>query len=133
MKYIYSTKTAPTTFVLYKKGGGDMPVNAGSVTIAGGAGVSNKNFVTPLGVVTKVEDEDFKLLEQNKIFQRQVKAGWLSVENKKIDEEKAAADMASRDNSAPIVTEDLEAEGLEVDSEGKETTVTPSTKGKKGK
>lgn len=129
-KYIYSTKTSSTVFVLYEKGAADLPKQMGKVKIEGGAGIANKNIITPLGVVTPVSEKQYELLKANKVFQRQVKAGWLTVKDKKADPEKVAAELDQRDGSAPVTTADLENEGLEVE-DGNETTVKAPTKGKK--
>lgn len=115
MPYVYSTATAGTEYAFYRSGGAELPVFDGSVKIAGGANVTNKNFITPLGVVTKVTDEELARLKEHPEFIRHMNAGFVSFRDDKVDVEVAAADMASRDPSAPLVDADFH--------EGKEPVV----------
>jgi hypothetical protein len=62
---------------------------------------------TPRGVVTEVSDEDLEILLQNKSFQRHMEAGFITIDKKKVDPEKRAADMAPADGSAPITPADF--------------------------
>ncbi len=88
-----------------------MPVKVGSVTIKGGAGVANKNIITPLGVHTEVSAEEMDLLNENGIFKLHKDAGFIAVEEKKADVEKVVADMTTKaDPSAPLTPSDYEDE-----------------------
>lgn len=113
--YIYSTATCGAWYTLYEENSSKdiaMPKKVNGkicqVEIKGGHGVATKHLVTPRGVVTKVSDEEFELLQQNKSFQKHVQDGFLSFDKKEIAPEKKAADMADKDGSAPITPQDFE-------------------------
>lgn len=102
--YIYSTLANNMKYVDY-----DEPIEGQkirgvrhSVTIEGKVGVANKNFITPRGAVTKVSDEDFKMLEKNTAFKDHVKNGFIKYEKKEASIDKVVKDMKARDVSAPI-------------------------------
>jgi len=116
MFYVYSTATCPIDYVVYRKNSSnDLGViekhpngKPMRVTIKGGHGVANKNLVTPRGVVTQVSDEDMQLLLDDAIFQRHMKAGFMSYDKKNVDPEKKAASMEDKDGSAPLTPKDFE-------------------------
>lgn len=135
--YILSTLTADQEYTAYNKGGGDLPIPAGSVLIAGGANVANKrNLVTPQGVVTKVSADQLAMLESNEVFQLHKANGYITVsERKPSDPDAAAASQASRDGSAPMVENDFEegkapvsvgSASTEGDKGGAQRSVSPS-------
>jgi hypothetical protein len=127
--YVYSTKTSATTYTFTKKGGGDLPVIVDSIRIEGGANVTNKNFITPLGVMTKITSEQLALLETHPVFKRHVENGFISVRKSKVDEEVAVADMAGRDKSAPLTDADFEEDKAPIVADDKKV----EKKTKKGK
>jgi len=97
-------------FNRFEKGGADMPVKTGKITIHGGAGVANKNLITPNGVVTTVTDEEMEFLNAHELFVQFKKNGFITVEKKKVDVEKVVADMSDKaDPSAPITPADYVA------------------------
>lgn len=104
--YVFSTLATDMNYTVYDQGGGDMPVKKLQVHIKGGAGVANDRIITPLGVMTEIEDEDIPHLEANPVFQLHKKNGFVKIEKKKADPEKVAADMNRRDNSAPLTDAD---------------------------
>lgn len=114
MAYVFSTLTAPVAFTAWQDG-----TQLKSVTIAGGAGVSTKHFITPRGVSTQVSDEDLDHLEKDSSFAELVKNGFLTVEKKDANADKVASDMNSRDKSAPATPESLIAEGKAEGKTGK--------------
>lgn len=122
MPYVYSTATCSGTYVEYKpdndKGHGhSVPLK--QVTINGGHGVATKHLVTPKGVVTKVTDEELEFLLKNQAFQRHMKAGFMSYDNKKVEPEKKAESMNLKgDNSAPLTPADFQ-EGKHSDPESR--------------
>ncbi|MCD1124814.1 hypothetical protein LPW36_01985 [Jinshanibacter sp. LJY008] len=130
MPYIYSTLTAPQSYSLYGKGGGDIPVLLSKITVAGGAGVANKHFITPEGSVTNVTVEELKLLRENPVFKRHLQAGFIKVQSDKKETEKAVSDMNKRDGSAPLQDNDFIADGQEPPTTG---TGTSNKKGGKKK
>lgn len=110
--YIFSTLANDQMYQDWTKGGGDIPVKGRGVLIKGGAGVANRNLITPLGVATEVSDEELQLLEANEVFQTHKKLGFVVVRQKSADPEKVAADMNRADRSAPLTEASFpEAEG----------------------
>lgn len=108
--YIFSTLAANTKYTGYhelKEKGGLLRI-AHQVEIKGGAGVADKNFFTPLGVVTQVNDSDLEFLKENVVFKRHLDRGFVRIDSKNQDIEKAVSSMTGRDNSAPIVPQDYE-------------------------
>ncbi len=119
-QYVYSTLTCDNEYADYVKNGDQQSI-AHKVLIKGGHGVMNKNFMTPLGVVTEVSDEDMAFLMRNDHFKFHMDGGFIKVEKKKMETEKVAADMKRRDKSSPIVPSDYAPGGL---MDIKEPTVT---------
>ena len=107
----------------YDHGNSDLPVPTNKVLIKGGANIADKNLITPRGVVTKVNDAEMTLLQENPIFQLHKKNGFVSIQEKHTEIEVVVADMQGRDNSAPLVEEDF------TDKDGAKPIV--SKKGKK--
>ena len=109
MPFIYSTLSTDQQYRGYTKGGGDMPIVSTKVFIAGKANIMNKNIITPRGMVTEVTEEELKVLEADEVFKIHVKGGFISVDKKQVDAEKAAENMSAKDKSAPITPDDYEA------------------------
>lgn len=106
-KYIYSTLANDNAYTVYVKGP-DLPSVARTILVKGGVGVADKRFDTPRGVVTTVTDEEAEVLQENPIFQRHMKNGFITIDDAKADPEKVAADMESRDPGGPLVPGDFE-------------------------
>lgn len=107
--YVYSTLTASQRYTNYQPGGGDLPIAAGEVFIAGGANIPDKYLRTPDGsVVTKVSEEQMEVLNANEVFQMHMKNGFIRVSDHNEHPEVVAADMETRDQSAPLVDQDFE-------------------------
>lgn len=104
--FVFSTLATDQRYQNYINGGGDQPVPAAVVFIKGGSGVAGRNFITPMGVPTEVTDEELGHLEKNPVFQLHQKNGFITVQTKKYDAEKVAADMNRADKSAPLTPAD---------------------------
>jgi hypothetical protein len=122
--YVYSTLSSDMRYTNFAAGGADLPVEAGSVLIRGGAGVANDRLVTPRGVVTEIGEAELEVLRGNKVFELHEKNGFIVVSEASTDPEKVAADMVGRDQSAPLVPQDgvagdatVVVGGVEVDGE----------------
>ena len=117
MPYIYSTATCSGTYCQYP------PPNTTSghntairrVTIKGGHGLASpiRGHIhglihTPQGVVTQVTQDELDFLMSNRSFLRHMKAGFITVDDRKVDPEKKAASMAQKDGSAPKTPADFE-------------------------
>jgi len=123
MPYVFSTLSSNMDYTNHVDGGADLPIELPPVHIKGGAGVADARIITPRGVVTEVTDEQLEYLEANPVFRVHKANGFIIVETKKADPEKVAADMTGRDQSAPMVPEDLAAADQPMgESEGAPTT-----------
>jgi len=111
MAYVYSTLTCDNLYHNYERSATanamEPGIITGSVLIKGGTGVANKHLFTPLGVVTQVSDEQLDFLKKDKNFQEHVKNGFITFDKAKVEPEVAAGKMATRDESAPLVPEDI--------------------------
>lgn len=112
--YIYSTLTQTTSYAFYKKllDKNDLHEVEREIVIKGGAGVADKNFITPNGVVTKVTDEEHELLKTHPVFQLHVKNGFIIAQKSHSDIDSVVRKMEPRDRSAPIRPEDCEKMGM---------------------
>ena len=105
MPYVYSTLTAPNTYASHNPavcGTNAPPRLDRSVTIAGGANTTNRNFITRKGVVTKVSDADADFLAKNPVFKRHLAGGFVTIEAKKADSKSVAKNLTESDTSAPM-------------------------------
>jgi hypothetical protein len=107
MPFLYSTLTNSQIYPIWVKSSDGVNNIEREIRIEGGSGVMNRNFITPMGVATEISDEDYAALQQMETFNNHVKNGYLKVDKKKIDPEKAIADMTARDESAPITPADI--------------------------
>ena len=105
--HVYSKMAADVTYNDYVPGG-DIPRVARSVTIKGGAGVANKNIITPYGVHTEITEEERDMLMKNGVFQLHQEGGFVTIEGKKEDPDLVATNLtAGPDPSAPLTPEDF--------------------------
>ena len=105
--YVFSTLTAGQVYTRTVAGGADLPQTVAEVFIAGGSNISDKYLRTPIGVMTAVSDEELAILQDNEVFKLHVANGFITIKDKPADPEKVAADMVTRDQSAPTVAEDF--------------------------
>ena len=111
MPFIYSTLTCSNSFAVYapKTDPKSLSRIVKRIEIHGGHGMKNpKALDTPMGVVTKVTDEELELLQKDLSFQQQVKYGYIVVDSKKTDPAKIAVNMNPKDESAPLTPKDFE-------------------------
>ena len=108
--YVFSTLTSSVEYRNYGEGGADMPHVDRSVLIVGGTNIPDKRLITPYGVMTTISAEDFSWLQDNELFKLHQKNGYITVRDKAADPEKVATDMKTRDESAPLVDADFEAD-----------------------
>lgn len=111
---VYSTMSQDVRYADYARTTREqIPVVLRSVLIRGGANVAQKNLITPLGVVTEINDEEYALLEGkegkegNQVFKKHKEAGFIKVEKKKSSVEKVVKDMTGKDKSAQYKKEDF--------------------------
>lgn len=120
--YIYSTLSQNTAYAFYKPltDKNDLREIEHLIEIKGGAGVADKNFITPSGKVTKITEEDYKLLETNPVYQQHVKNGFIIAQKTNSDIESVVKKMELRDKSAPIRPEDCGALNMPKPMENKD-------------
>ena len=105
--HVYSKMASDVTYNDYVPGG-DIPRVARSVTIKGGAGVANKNIITPYGVHTEITEEERDMLLKNGIFKLHQEGGFVTIEGKKEDPDLVATNLsAGPDPSAPLTPQDF--------------------------
>jgi hypothetical protein len=128
MPFVYSTLTCDNIFPVYveNKDPHALPRIIHKIVIKGGHGVKlQKELHTPFGVRTQVSDSDLELLMKDLNFKKQISAGFITVDNKKVVAEKKAADMNPKDGSAPMTPKDFEKSDIS------EETLVYKEKGKK--
>lgn len=111
MPFIYSTLTCSNSFAIYapKTDPKSLSRIVKRIEVHGGHGMKHpKSLDTPMGVVTKVTDEELELLNKDLTFQQHVKDGYLVIDNKKVEPSKIAASMNPKDESAPLTPKDFE-------------------------
>jgi hypothetical protein len=121
--FVFSTLATDMRYTHWIPGAdaGAMASEGPTVFIKGGAGVANDRIVTPLGVMTEVDDAELEMLHKNNVFLLHKTNGHMSVQKKSTDVEKVAADMNRADPSSPKTPADY----IGVNEE---TTAKPSAK-----
>jgi hypothetical protein len=127
-QFVYSTLTCDQRYTLWVKGGADLPVEAGFVLVKGGSNVADGRLITPIGVRTEISDEEYALLLDSEVFKLHVDNGFVTVEEKKVDPEVVAADLNTRDASAPITDADAEAQAADAAATGQASVVVSTNK-----
>lgn len=105
--YVFSTLSSDMRYQNHQPGGADLPVVIADVFVAGGAGVANDRLMTPRGVMTKVTEQEAEALRSNPIFKMHEQNGFVQISAAEGNPDKVAADMTGRDQSAPVVPQDL--------------------------
>lgn len=117
MPNITSTMTAPVQYNCYITTPGGQKEIKESVTIAGGANVANKHFVTPVGVVTQVTTAQVELLQNNATFKVHLAEGFVKIHAQK---KSVSKDLKKKDKSAPITPKDFTEKGKKAPKTTKE-------------
>jgi len=106
--FVYSTLTADNMYGPYTPGAADLPVRTAVVLIKGGANVvGKKHLITPRGVCTIITEEELTVCRQDPTFVLHEQNGFLAIESSQTDADHVAANMTGRDESAPLVPEDI--------------------------
>lgn len=138
MPYVYSTLACDNAYTFYEKDGSNKNAAPHSIhkvkhkiLIKGGTAVAQstpeRGIYTPYGVVTEISEQELSLLlggltvkeimEQplenhahkgNPVFKKHLKNGFLRVDDKKLEVEKAVATLESKDLSAQKTDKDFE-------------------------
>lgn len=126
--FIYSTLSAAVVYRSFKQTGGDVPVAGDGIRIEGGAGVQGSDFVTPMGVATQVTSEQLEILRSDPVFLLHEKNGFITVSDHQVDPEVAASDMESRDASAQVTEQDVNAAAEAAGLDKPEVTTSKNTR-----
>lgn len=124
--YVFSTLVADVKCVEWEppQKGDDgsnldrVPVARRSVVIKGGAGISNKNFITRDGTATPVTDEDITVLRQCPVFKQLEKNGFVKLSDTRAQPEQFAPDMEVDTGSSPLTPTDFTKDGDPTPSTG---------------
>lgn len=105
MKFVYSSHSTAISYIEYEipKDKNQLPIPRRQVVIAGGAGVTNKQMVTPEAVCTEVTDTDAEFLMANTEFKNHLALGFVAIERTRRDPESVftKSKMADNDGSRP--------------------------------
>lgn len=108
--YVYSTLSNDQCYTKYRTGENDIPVVESQILIKGGTNVAQgqeTRLFTPMGVATKVTEEELAILKDNPVFRQHEANGFIKYDSRNVNPEKIAATMVTRDKSAPMVPEDF--------------------------
>lgn len=110
MPYILSKLANTQVYTQYAKGMNNLNIPVKTVVVQGGADVTNKNFITPEGVITKVSADDLESLKANRDFQRHIERGVVKYFGTNPNMDKEVSKM-EKDNSKPLTPEDYTKQG----------------------
>lgn len=138
MKHVISTLAANTKYVGWVHQAGINSIER-VVEVRGGAGVALQsagqiNAGTPGGLRTEISDDDAAWLSKHAHFQEHLKRGFVRIEDKPVDPEKAAQSMAEDDGSRPKTNEDVKRDAADAAAKAGLTpdeTLQVTTNGKK--
>ena len=115
--YICSTLANDQLYQNWTNHEGGLHIAGDKVLIKGGTGVANDRIVTPIGVMTEINDAELSVLESNTVFKIHRDAGFVTVQKRNADPEKVAGDMNLNDPSAPKTPSDYsDGDGLKLAS-----------------
>ncbi len=110
MPYVLSRLANATAYNVYTRSPSGVNIVTRRILIAGGADVTNKNFIMPEGVVTKVTDEELSILTNNKVFQEHLKNGYINYYKTSPNIDKEAGKLV-KDNSKQLTDDDYKGKG----------------------
>lgn len=111
MPYVLSKLANTQIYTNYAKGtSANVNIEAATVEVKGGADVTDKNLVTPEGVLTRITDNDLDILKSNKGFQKHLEGGYVKYFGQKPDIEKHASKM-TKDKSKQLTKSDYKNAG----------------------
>lgn len=110
MPYILSKLANSQKYTKYVKGANNMNVAVKIITIKGGADITDKNLITPQGVITQVTADELEILKENKDFLRHLDKGHVKyfATTPNIDKN---VDKMEKDKSAPLTPDDYTKKG----------------------
>jgi hypothetical protein len=107
--YVFSTLSNDQLYTQWiKQPDPQPPVIGAQVLIKGGFGIADKNFITPRGTVTEIDDDQYDVLKTVPQFLEHLKNGFIQVMTKHSEPEKVAANMNRADPSQPKTASDYQ-------------------------
>lgn len=110
MPYILSKLANSQIYTQYAKGTNNLNIPTSRIEIKGGADVTDKNFVTPEGVITKITAQELDILKANRDFQSHLEKGHVKYFGTNPNIEKEAPKL-EKDNSKPLTPDDYTKQG----------------------
>ena len=110
MPYILSKLANTQIYTQYVKGVNNINIPAKQITVKGGADITDKNLVTPSGVLTQVTKDELEILKSNKEFQRHVERGYIEYYATAPDVEKKSEKL-EKDKSRQLTPDDYVKKG----------------------
>lgn len=111
MPYVLSKLANSQIYTQYAKVTGNrLNIPVKQIEIKGGSDVTNKHFITPNGVITKVTADELEVLRANRDFQRHLEKGHVKyfAHNPNVDKE---VEKLEKDKSAPLTPDDYKKKG----------------------
>lgn len=114
MHYVYSTLPFDQNYNIYTLTPDGVPILSATIGVKGGAQVADGtgfNIETPLGLVTRVTDEEAGLLSSHDVFKKHMRDGFVKIEASRQDVDKVVSgDMVLPDETqgAPMTEQSIE-------------------------
>lgn len=119
MPYVLSKLSNSQVYTKYIKGANGINQAVKSILIKGGADITDKNLITPQGVITEVSSEDLEVLKENKVFQQHLENRMVEYFGIKPNIEKKTEKM-SKDKSKQLTKKDFEEQGIKAPETGEQ-------------
>ena len=108
--YLYSTMSADNCYTNFTELPNGLHLKKEKLLVAGKANVSNpKTLLTPTGMMTTVDEAEFKKFEDNPMLKRHIERGFLKVVKSKQDVDNVVKDMTKKDKSAQKTKADFKS------------------------
>lgn len=111
MPYVLSKLANTQIYTQYAKDvSNNINIAVQQVEIKGGSDVTNKNLITPNGVITQVTNNQLDILKSNIDFQKHLEKGYVNyfAFNPNMDKE---VEKMERDKSVPLTPDDYKKKG----------------------
>ena len=81
--YVFSTLACDQRYISYVTSPGGMATEERSVFVKGGTGVANDRIITPIGVMTEIDESEIALLEENPVWKIHASGGYVQIQKSK--------------------------------------------------
>lgn len=112
-KFVFSKLPSSTAYTEWQVGPGGIQTEVRRVLVKGGAGVANKQLITPQGIMTEVTDADAEFLLNDHHFKQHQKNGFVTLTAGRAEVETVVADLSSDPTGADPLTESSYADSSE--------------------